>query len=197
MKKRVGIFGGTFDPVHSGHIEAVNSFLDSHLIDEIWVMLTPDPPHKSPNTHRASYQHRLAMLKLALQGVDNVQISTIENELPKPSYTLQTLQYLSGKYPENLFFLCLGGDSVNSFHAWHRYKEILKNYSILAVNRPGSNAEKARPEVLEKTIFVEHKPVNVSSTAVRGNESRNQSMVPDAVAAYIQEHELYLQTGSA
>ena len=197
MKKRVGIFGGTFDPVHSGHIEAVNSFLDSHLIDEIWVMLTPDPPHKSPNPHRASYQHRLAMLNLAFQGVDNVQISTIENDLSKPSYTLQTLQYLSGKYPENHFLLCLGEDSVHSFHAWHRYKDILKDYSILAVKRPGSDAEKARPEVLEKTIFVEHKPVDVSSTVIRGNESGNQNMVPDAVAAYIQEHELYLQTGSA
>jgi nicotinate-nucleotide adenylyltransferase len=195
MKKRVGIFGGTFDPVHSGHIEAVNSFLASHLIDEIWVMLTPDPPHKSPNPHRASYEHRLAMLKLAFQGVENVQISTIENELPTPSYSLQTLQYLTGKYPENHFFLCLGEDSVSSFHTWYRYEEILKDFSILAAERPGSDSQKGRPEVLEKTIFVEHKPVDVSSTAVRGDESGNQNMVPDAVAAYIQEYELYLQTG--
>ncbi|MDX1590796.1 MAG: nicotinate (nicotinamide) nucleotide adenylyltransferase [Balneolaceae bacterium] len=196
-KKRVGIFGGTFDPVHTGHIEAVHSFLSSHLIDEVWVVLTPDPPHKSESPDRASFQHRLEMLKLAFDGMARVKISTIEKELSRPSYTLQTLQVLSTKYPGHRFFLCIGEDSVSSFHDWHRYKDILNDYSLIAVKRPGSDAEKAQPDVLEKTIFVEHKPVDVSSTGVREGKSGIMEKVPDEIASYIKEHELYAQKRSA
>jgi len=191
MKRRVGIFGGTFDPVHSGHIEAVNSFLSGGLIDELWVMLTPDPPHKRDRNRHTPYHHRLQMLKLAFEGMDNVRICTIEKELPQPSYTLQTLRHLTKTYPEIRFFLCVGEDSVSSFHTWHRYRDILKNFSLLAVKRPGSDAKKAEADVLDKTIFLEHKPVDISSTGIRQNESVPEQMVPDNVAAYIEEHQLY------
>lgn len=191
MNRRAGIFGGTFDPVHSGHIEAVQSFLSSGLIDEIWVMLTPDPPHKRHKNNHTPYNHRLQMLKLAFQGINNVRISTIEKELPQPSYTLQTLSHLTKTYPDTRFFLCLGEDSVSSFHTWHRYRDILKDLSLLAVKRPGADVKEASEDVLDKTIFLEHKPVNISSTAIRQNESDLEQMVPDNVAAYIEEHQLY------
>lgn len=191
MNRRVGIFGGTFDPVHSGHIEAVHSFLSSGLIDEVWVMLTPDPPHKRHKDHHTPYNHRLEMLKLAFKGMGNARICTLEKELPQPSYTLQTLRHLRETYPDIRFFLCLGEDSVSSFHTWHRYGNILENFSILAVKRPGSDAENAKAEVLERTIFLEHKPVDISSTAIRQDESDMEQMVPDNVAMYIEEHQLY------
>ncbi|WP_158278643.1 nicotinate (nicotinamide) nucleotide adenylyltransferase [Rhodohalobacter mucosus] len=191
MKRRVGIFGGTFDPVHSGHIEAVHSFLESGLIDEVWVMLTPDPPHKRHRSKHTPYKHRLRMLELAFSETERVKICTLERELPQPSYTLQTLQHLTTTYPDTRFFLCLGEDSVSSFHTWHRYRDILSDFSLMAVKRPGSDAVEAEDEVLEKTIFLEHKPVDISSTAIRQNGSDMEQMVPDTVAAYMEEHELY------
>ena len=101
---RIGLFGGTFDPVHNGHISIVRSFLQSGYIDELWILLTPVPPHKLNKEH-VSYEHRKEMLHLAFQDIDRVRISTIEQTLPKPSYTVQTVTHLAQKYPEDEFLL--------------------------------------------------------------------------------------------
>lgn len=191
MKKRVGIFGGTFDPVHSGHVRAVQSFLASGLVDEIWVVLTPFPPHKASGLDRTSFEHRLNMLRLAFDEMNNVKVSTVESELPQPSYTFRTLQHLKREFPDTLFFLCLGEDSVETFHSWYHYRDILEKYTLLAVRRPGSDMNDSRPEVLEKTIFVDHESKKVSSTAIRNSGSGLDERVPDRVAEYIRENELY------
>jgi nicotinate-nucleotide adenylyltransferase len=190
---RIGIFGGSFDPVHAGHTGAVESFLNSGLIDEVWVLLTPDPPHKQ-NKRQASYNHRLEMLKLAFGPMavnGRVKVSTLEKDLPSPSYTLQTLRHFKKSYPGHNFFLCLGGDSILQFHTWYRFEEILKDFSLLAVERPGSDAGKADRRVLEKTIFVEHVPVDASSTFVREADESVEDQLPGEVEAYIREHGLY------
>lgn len=191
MKKRVGIFGGTFDPVHSGHVQAVHSFLLSGLIDEIWVLLSPDPPHKKRENNVPSYEHRLNMLQIAFRDIENVTISTLERELPTPSYTLRTLLHLKEAYPEILFFLCVGEDSVASFHTWHKYREILNECTLLAVKRPGADRKNAKEEVLEKTIFVDHQPIKISSTGIRKGKMESAEPLPDKVADYIDQHELY------
>jgi nicotinate-nucleotide adenylyltransferase len=190
LGNRVGIFGGSFDPVHSGHVEAVNSFISSGLLNEIWVMLTPDPPHKKGKS-KAPYTDRLAMLKLAFEEMDSVVVSTYEKDLPAPSYTLQTLKHLGEQYPDNTFFLCLGGDSVSHFHEWYRFEEILDICSLIAVQRPGSDPEHADPRVLEKTIFVEHTPLDISSTGVRSANSAMGHHLPESVEHYINKHNLY------
>lgn len=191
MSKRVGLFGGTFDPAHSGHVQAVHSFLASDVIDEIWIIVSPYPPHKEDDRERTSFEHRVTMANIAFEGMAKVKVSTVENELPRPSYTYRTIQYLKKKFPGNIFFLCVGEDSVESFHEWYRYKEILKECTLLAVSRPGSKMSKARDEVLEKTVFVDHDPVDVSSTAIRKKETDPEEQVPDRVGEYIKEHKLY------
>jgi nicotinate-nucleotide adenylyltransferase len=191
LKKRVGIFGGSFDPVHYGHIEAVRSFISSGLVDEVWVMLTPDPPHKK-NKIQAAYDNRLEMLNIALSNISGVKISEVEQQLPKPSYTLQTLKHLKEKHPDYMFYLCLGEDSITHFHEWFKFHEILETCNLLAVERPGFDSSGTDPKILEKTIFLDHKPYDVSSTKIRktGN-TQARFDVPEKVAEYIHKHKLY------
>lgn len=189
--KRIGLFGGSFDPVHNGHIEAVNSFLESGLIDEIWILLTPAPPHK-PDQKKTDFEHRYNMLKLAFQESDNIKISNLEKDLPKPSYTLQTILHLKAQHPDKTFFLCLGEDSLQSFHKWHKYDEILEECMLLVVDRPGSDHGDVDSDILEKSIFVDHKSMNISSTEIRrASNSSTRMKLPDEVLSYIQKNNLY------
>lgn len=192
MGKRVGIFGGSFDPVHNGHIRIVKSFLASRLVDEILVLLTSDPPHKSSHT-QAGFTHRLEMLRLAFAGMDNVHVSDLENRLTKPSYTLQTIEYLQRESPETTWYLCLGEDSLATFHTWHRYKDIIDKITLLVAERPGFDHPDADPAILENTIIVKHTPLEISSTDIRhqGGAAASSPSLPEPVADYIREHQLY------
>jgi nicotinate-nucleotide adenylyltransferase len=190
LGNRVGIFGGSFDPVHNGHISVVKSFLKSGLIDEVLVLLTPNPPHK--NSEGADYEHRLKMLKLAFRGMDKVVVSDLERKLPSPSYTVQTIEYLQKKNPDINYFYCLGEDSIKDFQTWHRYSEILEMVSILVAERPGFSSEGMDDEILERTIFVDHEPIDMSSTKVRNKEIEDRfSNLPASVKKYIHDHNLY------
>jgi len=194
MRDRIGIFGGSFDPVHNGHISVIKSFLNSNLLDRVSVMLTPYPPHKKSDL-QTSYQHRLNMLEIAVKNLEYVSISDLETRLPQPSYTLQTINYLKEIEPDNLFFLCIGEDSIVNFNKWYHFEEILEKVTLVVAERPGFNKRRADPKILERTIFVEHKPVDISSTEIRENESgKNENAVPAEVEMYIQKHSLYSHT---
>ncbi len=189
--KRIGLFGGSFDPVHNGHIEAVGSFLNSNLVDEVWILLTPDPPHKAEQK-KTDFKHRYEMLKLAFQESDRIKISDVEKELPKPSYTLQTIHHLKFQHPDYTFFLCVGEDSLQSFHKWYKYDEILKECSLMVVDRPGSDHSRVDPEILERTIFVAHQPMDISSTEIRETSDFSSLQdLPEEVHNYIQKNKLY------
>lgn len=191
MKNRIGIFGGSFDPVHIGHISVIKSFLRSNLMDSIRVMLTPYPPHKK-SKQQTSYQHRLNMLYIAVDDLENVNISDLETKLPQPSYTLQTIDHLQENEPDSLFFLCIGEDSVVHFPEWYRFEEILEKVTLVVAERPGFDKRKVSPEILEKTIFVEHTPVDISSSEIRKGEAGDcEKVVPKEVGMYIQKHSLY------
>lgn len=190
MGKRVGIFGGSFDPVHNGHISVVKSFLKSGLIDELLVLLTPNPPHK--NSEGTDFEHRLKMLKLAFRGIEKAVVSDLERKLPSPSYTVQTIEYLQKKNPDTNYFYCLGEDSIKDFHTWHRYSEILERVPILVAERPGFSSEGIDDDILERTIFVDHNPVDMSSTKVRNHKNEDRfSNLPEIVKKYIHDHNLY------
>lgn len=191
--KRIGLFGGSFDPIHNGHLAAVNSFLDSGLVDEVWILLTPDPPHKT-DRQLTKYEHRYEMLNLVFRNWDRVKISEVESKLPKPSYTLQSILYLKNEHPETLFYFCLGEDSLESFHKWHKYWDILNETALLVVERPGSDHKDVDPEILEKTIFLDHQSVDVSSTGIREEmKFVLENNLPMEVQNYIQKHQLYTE----
>jgi nicotinate-nucleotide adenylyltransferase len=196
MKKRTGIFGGSFDPVHSGHIALAHSFLDSGLIHNLLVLLTPEAPHKQ-GRNKTPYKNRLAMLKLAFEGVENVEISTLETQLPEPSFTLQTIEYLQKNHPGTLFYLCMGEDSLVHFHQWHKFREILKRVDLIVAERPGYDYRCVSEEILESVIMVDHRPVDASSTDVREQLEREsfgikkEIQLPEPVWQYIEKKGLY------
>lgn len=193
MSKRIGLFGGTFDPVHNGHVAIVESFLNSQYIDELWVLLTPFPPHKQNKEH-ISYNDRKYMLDLAFKDHEKVIICTVEQDLPKPSYTIRTLEFLQDKYIDHNFFLCIGEDSLGSFVTWKDHSQILERCDLLVAERPQATHDQVDEEILEKAHFVNHSPVKVSSTTIRslikaGKETKH--LLPSPVYKYIIKNALY------
>ncbi len=190
--KKVGLFGGTFDPVHNGHVSIAQSFMDSGNLDELWVLLTPNPPHKL-DEEQVNYSTRLTMLKKAFEGFD-VSILTIENNLPKPSYTFQTIQYLKKEHPNYEFYFCMGEDSLAQFHTWKYFKEILDEANLLVAKRPGNAHKKVLAEILSQTTFVSHHPIPIASSEIRtavakGSDVKN--LVPSKVLDLIVKEHLY------
>jgi nicotinate-nucleotide adenylyltransferase len=193
MAHRVGLFGGTFDPVHNGHVSIAQSFLDSGNIDELWVLLTPYPPHKQEKK-TTSYQTRLDMLEAAFAGMEKVKINTIESSLPKPSYSVQTIRHLKKEYPDTTFFYCMGEDSLAKFHTWKFYDEILEECDLLVAQRPGVSHEETQDDILAHTRFVPHTPLDISSSDIRDEAKKGksiQNMVPEEVALIIENEQLY------
>lgn len=193
MRIRVGVLGGTFDPVHKGHLAIARSFLNSGLVDELWIIPAAYPPHKNGD-EVTSYADRKAMLELVFNSWEKVRISAIEEHLPKPSYTLQTLHTLKENYPDYQFYLCLGSDSLAHFDQWHRYKEILEECRLLVARRPGFDEQQISSAILSKTTFVKHEPVQLSSTGLREKikgPKMPEEDLPDEVVRYIRENGLY------
>ena len=193
MSVRVGLFGGTFDPVHNGHISIAKAFLGSSLIDELWVLLTPTPPHKL-NGEQVSYELRLEMLRLGFIGIEGVKISTVEKDLPSPSYSYKTIQHLKELHPQKKFLFCMGEDSLEQIHGWKFHKEILKEVNLLVAKRPGNTHSEVKDYILYKTNFVIHTPIEVSSSNIKeliGNENKLNKLVPEKVLEVIQREQLY------
>lgn len=193
MGTRIGLFGGTFDPVHNGHVSLVHSFLNSGLIDELWVLLTPSPPHKTDD-EQTGYDLRLRMALAAFEELDQVSISTVEQELPSPSYTIRTLRHLKRAHPEHDFKLCIGEDSLVHFHQWKQYEEILNECDLLVAKRPGMSSTDLEEKILKASHFVEHEPIPISSTDLRKRISNGEAyadLIPDKVLKIIEKEHLY------
>ncbi|WP_421774637.1 nicotinate (nicotinamide) nucleotide adenylyltransferase [Gracilimonas sp.] len=193
MSARIGLFGGTFDPVHNGHISIARSFLQSDLIDELWILLTPHPPHKS-GEFQTAYELRFKMLKKVFSGEKKVFIKTIENELPKPSYSVQTIRYLKEHHSDNTYFYCMGEDSLVQFHTWKYYEEILEECKLLVAQRPGESHEEVAENILKRAHFIDHTPLDVSSSEIRENVANGVSIidqVPKEVIKVIEKEQLY------
>lgn len=193
LKESIGLLGGTYDPVHNGHLSIARSFLNSDYIDLLWILLTPAPPHK-PNQSITPYRHRRKMLDIAFEDMPDIRICDIEKDLPSPSYTIQTLEHLEQQYPSVNFYLCMGEDSLKHFTKWYRWKEILEKYKILVASRP--NVEITVDDISKEKIHqVGHEPIAVSSTELREKISNNidvNELIPDDVLTYIKEHKLYI-----
>ncbi|MDZ7680315.1 MAG: nicotinate (nicotinamide) nucleotide adenylyltransferase [Fodinibius sp.] len=193
FEKGIGLLGGSFDPVHNGHLAIARSFLNSDYISKLWVLLTPDPPHKTDET-LSDYDQRLTMLKAAFNHEDCVYVSDIERQLPRPSYTVKTLEYLTQQYPEQQFYLCIGQDSLANFKQWKSWKQILAYCNLLVARRPENNTGDLDPAISENTHFVHHQPVAISSTQIRQDIASGKNIskvVPDSVRRIIEQSNLY------
>lgn len=191
---QTGLFFGTFNPVHRGHEALVSSFLSSGRIDELWIILTPNPPHKDIST-LASFHDRWNMLKLAFEERQYLKISDVERRISPPNFTVKTLTYLNTHYSDRQFYLCIGSDTLQTLSSWYEYDKISSQAALLVAERP-EISPKIPPELETFSVhFCEHRKVDISSTAIReslaaGVDPGTEQLHPE-VLRYINEHQLY------
>lgn len=194
--RQIGIFGGSFDPVHQAHLEVVESCLHSEYCEEIWVVPSRVSPFKQ-DKQTTAFRHRYRMAQLAFESMEGVQISDLEQYLDPPSYTLKTLQHMKLQFPDVRWKLCIGSDNLASFRHWYGYREILQIAELLVAVRPGydvgAETDAIDKNILKHTRFVEHNPRRLSSTELRQQLSNDRPpvSVPEQVMAYIRQHGLY------
>lgn len=190
QKERIGILGGSFNPVHNGHLMLASYLAQWGYVDEVWLTLSPRNPLKDP-TRLLPDMKRLQMLNIALKGAVGLDICDIELSMPRPSYTIDTLDLLSQRYPRKKFKLVIGSDNWLTFDRWRDYQRILDDYGVIVYPRPGFAIENPNADGLE---VVEAPMVNLSSTFVRDAIARGKDLsffMPPAVCKYIRENGLY------
>lgn len=178
--KSVGIFGGSFNPIHTGHIALAKSLCEKAGLDEVWFMVSPMNPFKKAATDLLDDQLRLEMVKKALEGEPQLQACDYEFHLPKPSYTWHTLQAISQDFSDIRFTLLIGGDNWAAFDKWYHHYDILAHYPIVVYPRKGSDIG----EVPEGVTIVETPLLNISSTEIRHHIAKGESihgMVPESI----------------
>ena len=192
---RVGVLGGTFDPVHRGHLALARAARDELGLDEV-LFVPAGQPWRKAGRIVAPAGHRLAMLRLALEGEAEFRVETLELDRPGPSYTADTLEALRAARPDDEMFLVLGEDALADLPNWVRPERILELATLAVARREvGPRAAGERlPGLSERVVWLKMPLVPVSATAIRERVRRGEpigDMVPPAVAAYIRERGLY------
>ncbi|WP_371922238.1 nicotinate-nucleotide adenylyltransferase [Pseudomonas sp. DG56-2] len=208
--RRIGVLGGTFDPVHIGHLRSALEVAEGLALDELRLMPNARPPHR--NTPQVSAQDRLAMVRCAVEGVPTLSVDARELARDTPSYTIETLELMRAELAAtDQLFLLLGWDAFCGLPSWHRWEELLQHCHILVLQRPDADVEP--PDALRNLLaarsvsdpqalvgpagniaFVWQTPLAVSATQIRQLLASGKSvrfLVPDAVLAYIDAHNLY------
>lgn len=172
--KKIAVFGGSFNPVHYGHVNLARNVVASGIADEVWFSLSPCNPFKDRNDLKP-IEERLKLLKEAVKDVQGVEATDIELSLPEPSYTIDALDKLSSLYPGNRFVLLAGSDNLEGFTRWKDWEKILSRYGLVVYPRPSASME--LPEALQsysdKIELLTGMPLYpISSTEIRNLENR-------------------------
>lgn len=189
QKIRTIIFGGSFDPIHVGHTALAAEALRQNLADEVWFMVSPLNPHKQ-GQQLTPEEKRLAMVQLAIEDEPRFKASDFEFTLPRPSYTLHTLQALEAAYPERTFVLLIGADNWEKFDRWYRGDLILERYPIIVYPR-GNEQQPLLPQGVE---WLSSRLYDISSTQIREmvlSDVDVRGVVSQKVAEYIKMNRLY------
>ncbi len=137
----IGLYFGTYNPIHVGHLIIANHMVDYTELDQVWLIVSPQNPLKSKASLLADY-HRLALVRVAVEGNNKLKASNIEFDLPKPSYTIDTLTYIQEKYPEHSFSLIMGEDNLRTLHKWKNFEQLLENHFIYVYPRALTEQER-------------------------------------------------------
>lgn len=189
----IGLYFGSFNPIHVGHLIIANHLVEHSNLDEVWFVVTPHNPHKKKNSLLAD-NHRLALVDIAIEEYPKLKSSNIEFGLPQPSYTVNTLTHIKEKYPEHEFSLIMGEDNLKSFHKWKNYEVILENFSIYVYPRVANGATQLELLEHKKIQFVKAPIVELTSTSIRNGikENRNiRPLLPNKVWKYMDEMNFY------
>jgi nicotinate-nucleotide adenylyltransferase len=198
---KIGLFGGSFDPIHRGHIEPVRAAWRQLGLDRVLYLPTARPPHK-PGRSLAPPLARYVMVELALLGEEGLAASAHELTLDRPAYTIETLEHFRRELPEAELHLLIGGDSFADLHHWVRFREISEVARLVVLTRPGWDFERAplHPEVAElartgRAVLLRQPPVDISSTHLRELLAAGLPLpagaVPELVVRYLQKYDLY------
>ncbi len=193
MKRRsIGVFSGSFNPIHMGHLMLANYMREFTYLDEVWFVVTPHNPLKDPSGLLGD-QSRLDMVRLALEGYSHMHVSDIEFRLPRPSYTVDTLSALKNEYPTSDFTLIIGGDNWTLFNRWKDWETILQNHQLLVYPRVSQQVS-ISSEFQNRVQVVAAPLIDISSTFIRQSirDGKNiRAFLPLNVYEYIEKKGLY------
>ena len=192
LKLKVGLYFGTYNPIHIGHLAIANYMVEFTDIDQLWFVVSPQNPFKKKHNLLDDYQ-RLEMVHRAIEGDDRLRASNIEFNLPKPSYTADTLAYLKDQHPDYEFVILIGSDNLENFHRWKNHEAILENYGVLVYPRPGFDPQKV--QVHKNIVLAEEAPLmEISASFIRkaiheGKDVRH--FLPPRTWEYLEEMNFY------
>lgn len=188
---KVGLYFGSFNPIHHGHLIIANFMVQNTALDQVWFVVSPQNPFK-PSGVLLNEHHRLFLAQTAIEGETKLKVSDIEFRLPRPSYTVDTLTYLHEKYPTHEFAIIMGSDSFENLPRWKNFEHILSNYPIYVYKRPGHEVnntfENADVTILKAPLL------EISATHIRKNIKEGKSiryLVPDRVKEEIERNSYY------
>ncbi|MCW3071971.1 MAG: nicotinic acid mononucleotide adenylyltransferase [Bacteroidetes bacterium] len=188
---KVGLFFGSFNPIHVGHMVLANYMLEFTDLDRVWFVISPHNPLKK-KASLLNERHRLQMVQIAVEDNSKLKASDAEFRLPQPSYTVNTLAHLKEKYPKNEFVLIMGEDNLGSFHKWKNYEEILKYHELYVYPRP--EGIKTPLHLHKKVKLVNAPHMELSSTMIRTAIKEKKDIryfIPAKVWEYIKEMHFY------
>jgi nicotinate-nucleotide adenylyltransferase len=192
---KTGLFFGTFNPIHHGHLMVANYMHQFTDLDEIWFVITPQSPFKK-RENLLDNRDRQHLVNLAIKDQYDFKASDIEFDLPKPNYTVHTLTYLREKYPKREFVLIMGGDNLTHLHKWYNVEQILDNHKIYVYRRPGSEIPNRWESSIDKGVIqvFDAPQLDISASFIRKaiqNQKNIRYFIPDAVYQYIKTMHFY------
>ncbi|WP_165044314.1 nicotinate (nicotinamide) nucleotide adenylyltransferase [Dysgonomonas sp. ZJ709] len=188
----IGVFSGSFNPIHIGHVILANYIVEFTEIDEVWFLVSPQNPLKD-NVGLLDEKERFRMAQLALEGYSRLKASDFELFLPKPSYTINTLEALQLAYPANNFMLIIGADNWSNFEEWKDYDKMVQEYPIKVYPRVGYRIT-IPTKLRQKVEALESPVIEISSTFIRESIAVGKNIkafLPDSVYEYIEKNKLY------
>lgn len=189
---RIGLFFGSFNPIHIGHLIIANTIVEDAKADQVWFVISPLNPFKSSNNLLHEFD-RMKMVEAAIEDNFKLRASDVEFRMPKPSYTIDTLTYLAEKHPQHQFFLIIGEDNLEQFTRWKNWEMILENHGLFVYPRP--RAKESPLKEHPKVNFIEAPIIDISATFIRKSIKENRSikyLVPDKVLDMIESRKYFL-----
>ena len=188
---KVGLYFGSFNPIHNGHLIIAQAVQEFAKLDEVWFIVSPQNPLKRNGSLLHEFD-RYDMVKLAIDDNDRFRVSDIEFNMPRPSYTIDTLAYLKENHPGNQFKLIIGGDNLTIFPKWKNSQKIIEEFGLIVYPRPGTK----QGELIDhpNVIFIEAPLLDISATFIRKCIRENRTiryLVPEKAAEYISDRKLY------
>lgn len=190
---KIGVFGGTFDPPHLGHLIVAESARETLDLDKVLFIPCASPPHKSSRS-LIDPDRRMEMITLAISGHPSFEVSDLEIQRGGKSYTVDTLRVLTSLYPRSELYLLIGIDNLLELHTWREPEEIFALSDVVAINRPGFNTADVRKDYLRRVTFLRSPNIDISSSEIRRKAKMGKSiryLVPSAVETYILKHGAY------